>query len=111
MLGEDDILVAWNLDRLIRGVEQLVDRVGDLHKQGIQFNSLTEAIDTGTSWGRFMFLVMTIMQRWSASSPSRAHAPAWKLPVSLVAGEFAKMTGSEIGSDEKLLDRAIPPLS
>ncbi len=32
--------------------------VGELHKQGIQFKSLTDAIDTGTSAGRFFFHVM-----------------------------------------------------
>lgn len=32
--------------------------VGELHKQGIQFKSLTDAIDTGTPAGRFFFHVM-----------------------------------------------------
>lgn len=48
MLREGGTLVVWKLDRLGRSVKQLVDLVGHLHKQGIQFKSLTDAIDTGT---------------------------------------------------------------
>mgnify|MGYP000888937773 CR=1 FL=1 len=58
MLREGDTLVVWKLDRLGRSVKQLVDLVGELHKQGAQFKSLTDAIDTGTPSGRFVFHVM-----------------------------------------------------
>ena len=47
-LPEGDTLVVWKLDRLGRSVKNLVDLVGDLHKQGVQFKSLTDAIDTAT---------------------------------------------------------------
>lgn len=58
MLREGDTLVVWKLDRLGRSVKQLVDLVGDLHKQGVQFRSLTDSIDTGTPSGRFFLHVM-----------------------------------------------------
>ncbi|MGE4126240.1 MAG: recombinase family protein, partial [Pusillimonas sp.] len=58
MLREGDTLVVWKLDRLGRSVKSLVDLVGELHQQGIQFKSLTDAIDTGTPSGRFFFHVM-----------------------------------------------------
>jgi len=58
MLRDSDILVVWKLDRLSRSVKQLVDLVGELHKQGVQFKSLTDSIDTGTPSGRFFFHVM-----------------------------------------------------
>ena len=58
MLREGDTLVVWKLDRLARSVKNLVDLVGELHQQGIQFKSLTDAIDTGTPSGRFFFHVM-----------------------------------------------------
>ncbi len=48
MLREGDTLAVWKLDRLGRSVKNLVDLVGELHKQGVQFKSLTDAIDTGT---------------------------------------------------------------
>ena len=58
MLREGDTLVVWKLDRLVRSVKQLVDLVGELHTQSVQFKSLTDAIDTGTPSGRFFFHVM-----------------------------------------------------
>ncbi len=58
MLREGDTLVVWKLDRLGRSIKQLVDMVGELHKQGVQFKSLTDSIDTGTPSGRFFFHVM-----------------------------------------------------
>jgi DNA invertase Pin-like site-specific DNA recombinase len=39
-------------------VKNLVDLSGELQKQGVQFRSLTDAIDTGTASGRFFFHVM-----------------------------------------------------
>lgn len=39
MLREGDTLVVWKLDRLGRLVKQLVDLVGELHKQGVQFRA------------------------------------------------------------------------
>ena len=57
-LRAGDTLVVWKLDRLGRSVKNLVDLVGDLHKRGIQFRSLTDAIDTGTAAGRFFFHLM-----------------------------------------------------
>jgi DNA invertase Pin-like site-specific DNA recombinase len=40
-------------DMLGRNVKNLVNLVGELHNQGVQFKSLTDAIDTGTPSGRF----------------------------------------------------------
>ncbi len=57
-LRAGDTLVVWKLDRLGRSVKHLVDLVGELQKQGVQFRSLTDSIDTGTASGRFFFHVM-----------------------------------------------------
>lgn len=65
MLREGDTLVVWKLDRLGRSVKNLVDLVGELHKQGVQFKSLTDTIDTGTPSGRFFFHVVASLPRWS----------------------------------------------
>ena len=67
MLREGDTLVVWKLDRLGRSVKNLVDLVGELHQQGIQFKSLTDAIDTGTPSGRFFFHVWPAWPKWSGS--------------------------------------------
>jgi DNA invertase Pin-like site-specific DNA recombinase len=50
--------VVWKLDRLGRSVKQLIGWVSDLQAQGVQFRSLTDAIDTGTPSGRFFFNIM-----------------------------------------------------
>ncbi len=81
-LRDGDTLVVWKLDRLGRSVKNLVDLVGDLHKQGVQFKSLTDAIDRGSPSGRFFFHVMA---SWSANSPSNEPAPVSKWPVSSAA--------------------------
>ena len=64
-------------------VKQLVNLVGDLHKHGIQFRSLTASIDTSTPSGRFFFHVMASLaemereltvERTRASSVARVGA-------------------------------------
>jgi DNA invertase Pin-like site-specific DNA recombinase len=58
VLRDGDTLVVWKLDRLGRSVKHLVDLVGDFEKRGVGFRSLTDAIDTSTTSGRFFFHVM-----------------------------------------------------
>ncbi len=84
-LREGDTLVVWKLDRLGRSVKHLVDLVGELHKQGVQLKSLTDAIDTGTASGRFFFHVMAAWPRWNASSPSNGPELAWMSHASSAA--------------------------
>ena len=45
----------------------LVEFVGDLQGQGVQFRSLTDGIDTTTPAGRFFFHVMASLRRGSRS--------------------------------------------
>lgn len=54
-LREDDTVVVWRLDRLGRSMQHLVEVVTTLGDQGVQFLSLTEAIDTNTPTGRLVF--------------------------------------------------------
>lgn len=56
-LRPSDTLVVWRLDRLGRSVSELVRIVMDLEARGIQFESLTEKIDTASASGRLMFHV------------------------------------------------------
>ena len=112
MLREGDTLVVWKLDRLGRSVKNLVDLVGELHKQGVQFKSLTDAIDTGTPSGRFFFHVMASLaemereltierhpRRAGSSPPTRARK----------GGRKRQMTDSKIESAKKLLANGVPP--
>jgi DNA invertase Pin-like site-specific DNA recombinase len=54
-LREGDTLVVWKMDRLGRTVLQSVQFLNSLHKEKIEFRSLTEGIDTNTSFGKFYF--------------------------------------------------------
>lgn len=111
MLREGDTLVVWKLDRLGRSVKQLVDMVGELHKRGIQFKSLTDAIDTGTPAGRFFFHVMASlaeMERELIIERTRAGLDAAK-QLGRKGGRKPKMTSSKIESAKKLLASGIPP--
>lgn len=111
MLREGDTLVVWKLDRLGRSVKQLVDMVGELYKRGIQFKSLTDAIDTGTPAGRFFFHVMASlaeMERELIIERTRAGLDAAK-QLGRKGGRKPKMTSSKVESAKKLLASGIPP--
>jgi DNA invertase Pin-like site-specific DNA recombinase len=111
MLREDDTLVVWKLDRLGRSVKNLVNLVGELHKQGIQFKSLTDAIDTGTPSGRFFFHVMASlaeMERELTVERTRAGLEVAR-QLGRTGGRKRQMTDSKIESAKKLLANGIPP--
>ncbi|AGG36539.1 phage DNA invertase [Escherichia phage P2] len=57
-LSEGDTLVVWKLDRLGRSMRHLVILVEELRERGVNFRSLTDAIDTSTPMGRFFFHMM-----------------------------------------------------
>jgi DNA invertase Pin-like site-specific DNA recombinase len=105
MLREGDTLVVWKLDRLGRSVKQLVNLVGELHQQGVQFKSLTDAIDTMTPSGRFFFHVMASlaeMERELIVERTRAGLEVAR-QLGRKGGRKPKMTESKIKSARKLL--------
>ncbi|MEO7232975.1 MAG: recombinase family protein [Polaromonas sp.] len=111
MLREGDALVVWKLDRLGRSVKNLVNLVGELHKQGVQFKSLTDAIDTGTSSGRFFFHVMASlaeMERELTVERTRAGLAVAR-QLGRKGGRKRLMTDSKIESAKKLLANGVPP--
>lgn len=110
ILREGDTLVVWKLDRLGRSVKHLVDLIGELHKQGIQFKSLTDAIDTCTPSGRFFFHVMASlseMERELIIERTRAGLDVAR-QLGRKGGRKPKMTGSKIESAKKLLASGMP---
>ena len=111
MLREGDTLVVWKLDRLGRSVKNLVDLVGKLYRQGVQFKSLTDAIDTGTPSGRFFFHVMTSlaeMERELTIERTRAGLEVAR-QLGRKGGRKRQMTDSKIASAKKLLTNGVPP--
>jgi DNA invertase Pin-like site-specific DNA recombinase len=111
MLRDGDTLVVWKLDRLGRSVKNLVDLVGELHRQGVHFKSLTDAIDTGTSSGRFFFHVMASlaeMERDLTVERTRAGLEVAR-QLGRKGGRKRQMTDSKIESAKKLLTSGMPP--
>lgn len=111
MLREDDTLVIWKLDRLGRSVKNLVDLVSELHKRGVQFKSLTDAIDTGTPSGRFFFHIMASlaeMERELTVERTRAGLEVAR-QLGRIGGRKRQMTDSKIESAKKLLASGVPP--
>lgn len=50
-----DTLVVWRLDRLGRSLRDLIDLTTSMQARGIQFESLTERIETTSPAGRLVF--------------------------------------------------------
>ena len=89
----------------------MVDLVGELHQQGIQFKSLTDAIDTGTPSGRFFFHVMASlaeMERELTVERTRAGLEVAR-QLGRKGGRRRQMTESKIESAKKLLANGVPP--
>ncbi|WP_340642369.1 recombinase family protein [Photobacterium damselae] len=110
MLRDGDTLVVWKLDRLGRSVKQLVELIDKLQQRGIQFKSLTDSIDTGTSSGRFFFHVMASlaeMERDLIVERTKAGLEAARLR-GRKGGRKPKMTESKISSAKQLLANGVP---
>ena len=56
-----DVLVVYKLDRLGRSIRSLIDFVNALRERGVEFKSLSDAIDTTTAAGRFFFHVLAAL--------------------------------------------------
>lgn len=111
ILRTGDTLVVWKLDRLGRSVKQLVDLVAELHTEGIQFHSLTDAINTGTPSGRFFFHVMASlaeMERELTVERTRAGLETAR-KLGRKGGRKPKMTPNKIESARQLLASGTPP--
>ncbi len=74
-LRQGDVLVVWKLDRLGRSLSHLIRIVEELKQCGVAFRSLTEAIDTTSVHGRFLFnLFGTLAQYERALITERVNA-------------------------------------
>lgn len=60
-LQPGDTLTVWKLDRLGRSVRDVVNLLHELHGRGIEFQSVTEAIDTKTPIGRAMVHMVALV--------------------------------------------------
>lgn len=63
-LRTGDTLVVWKLDRLGRSLPHLLSIVGELKDRGVAFRSLTEAMDTASPQGEFLFSVFGALAQY-----------------------------------------------
>lgn len=54
-LEPGDTLVIWKMDRAFRSLLDALRVLEELDERGVSFHSLTDAIDTGTPMGRFVY--------------------------------------------------------
>lgn len=100
-MREGDKLVVWKLDRAGRSLKHLIELVNGLNERGIEFFSLTEAIDTSTPSGRLLFHIMgalaeferdLIRERTQAGlSAARAHGRLGGRPRTLTKKKVTQL--------------------
>jgi DNA invertase Pin-like site-specific DNA recombinase len=74
-----DTLIVCMLDRLGRSLRDLIAMLDDLKTRGVKFQSLTEAIETGTPTGRAMWqMIGAELERSLISERTRTGVKAAK---------------------------------
>ena len=110
-LRDGDTFIVWKLDRLGRSVKQLVDLVSGFERDGVNFVSITDAIDTSTPAGRFFFHIMASlaeMERELIVERTRAGLAAAER-LGRRGGRKRVMTDSKVESARRLLVSGVPP--
>jgi len=93
MLQKGDTLIVWRLDRLGRSLVNLVEHVSGLGKQGIEFRSLTESIDTSSSGGKLLFHMIAALAEFERSLISE------RTKAGMAA---AKLRGKHVGRPRRI---------
>lgn len=97
-LNEGDTLVVWKLDRLGRSTIHLLQLLDALRKRNVDFQAITQGIDTTTSIGRMLYgqlAVFAEFEREQIRERTKAGMAA------------AKARGVHIGRPRKLTARQI----
>ena len=97
-LSDGDTFVIWKMDRAFRSLRNALDLLEDLERRGVEFVSLTEAIDTSSPMGKAMYQmrgVFSELERSLIVERTRAGMAA------------AKRRGQKIGRPPKLTEAQI----
>jgi DNA invertase Pin-like site-specific DNA recombinase len=60
-LRKGDRLVVWRLDRLGRSLDDLIRLTNELKSRNVEFESLTEKVETGSPTGKLVFHVFAAL--------------------------------------------------
>ncbi len=105
-----DKLVVYKLDRVARSLPHLIEIMDRLNKHGIEFQSLTEAIDTKTPGGRLLFHVMgaiSAFERDLVIERTQAGLKAARAK-GRIGGRPRQMTNDKINAVRELLANGTP---
>ncbi len=66
-LEAGDSVVVWRLDRLGRSLPHLIELVAEFGERGVNFTSLSEAIDTSNAGGELIFHMLGALAQFERS--------------------------------------------
>ncbi|WP_423837648.1 recombinase family protein [Variovorax terrae] len=98
-LSSGDLLVVWKIDRVARGLGDLIGILGRLKSVGAAITSLTEPLDTSSPIGEFTFQILGAVAQLERSmirervmagqAAARARGKTWGTPRALADWEVA----------------------
>lgn len=97
-LNNGDTLVVWKLDRLGRSTIHLLQLLDDLCTRGVDFQAITQGIDTTTAVGRMLYGQLAVFAEFEREQIRERTKAGMRA---------AKARGKHIGRPRKLTDRQI----
>ena len=112
-LREGDTLVVWRLDRLGRNLADLVGLIAELEQRKINFESLTEKIETRSPAGRLVFHVFAALAEFEHNLIRERTVAGLKAARARgrTGGRPSKLSPKEIKTIRALLKSAEIPVS
>lgn len=97
-LKPGDVLVVWKLDRLGRSLQDLIEIMKLLERNGVGFHSISDGIDTISSCGRLLFHIIGAIAEFECNQISE------RTKAGLQA---ARCRGSKLGRPRCISDEQI----
>ena len=108
-LREGDTLVVWRLDRLGRSLQDLIELTNNFQTRGVEFESLTERIDTSSPTGRLVFHLFGALAEFERSLIRERTMAGLKAARARgrKGGRPKKLTAKDLRTIQSLLNRAM----
>jgi DNA invertase Pin-like site-specific DNA recombinase len=108
--NSQDTLVVYKLDRVARSLPHLIEIMECLKTDGIEFQSLTEAIDTNTPGGRLLFHVVAAIAEFERDLIRERTQAGLKAARAKgrIGGRPRRMTDDKINAVRELLATGTP---